>query len=535
MDVITPSDSPDPHKDEEWVFGDDEHGILTAVEKGATHLWANTVLFANHPLQTSSKLDDIVKNVKVIGQPPKLVEIFDDKYFVNDKLRAKGTFTLPDFRLIRDGSQIEDVLSDWNSYPVVGKPVRGRGSHGVKVCQTQDELRNHCQDLVSQQSSVIVEQYLQGEEATITVMPPPNDASPEGKDTPWAMPVVKRFDHMDGIAPYNGIVAVTQNSRVVSKEEHENDKTYQEAQRQCIEVARLLNCTAPMRIDVRRFTDDKDSAFALFDVNVKPNMTGPGRPGRDDQACLTAIAAAGIGWDYATLLENIVKTGRTLEELRNVAKKASNNFFPPPTDTYSEDIAAILTFRPPSLEPRLAPEGGRGFIPETHRFNISPKRRERAVDNFRVRWLHERQEVGVAIETGERMVECCRCSFKRLKCDNGVTYANCSESGMPCVRDNVEKDIAKSAKDEEKDMGKDEASDGAEDEPLSELTELPRVKQAKRERGDTQDAVTEDAEDKGEDEDVPGLLEISTFQNTATIPEPKARKRRTRRNRRARQ
>lgn len=47
-------------------------------------------------------------------------------------------------------------------------------------------------------------------------------------------------------------------------------------------------------------------------------MTGPGRPGRDDQACLTAIAAAGIGWDYATLLENIVKTGRTLEELRNV-------------------------------------------------------------------------------------------------------------------------------------------------------------------------------------------------------------------------
>lgn len=267
MDVITPSDSPDPHKDEEWVFGDNEHGILAAVEKGATHLWANTVLFAHHPLQTSSKLDDKVKNVKVIGQPPKLVEIFDDKYYVNDMLRAKGTFTLPDFRLIQDDSQIDDVLSDWTSYPVVGKPVRGRGSHGVKVCHTQDELRNHCQDLVSQQSSVIVEQYLQGEEATITVMPSPNDGE---KNTPWAMPVVKRFDHMDGIAPYNGIVAVTQNSRVVSKEKHEQDKNYQESQRQCVEVAKLLNCTAPMRIDVRRFTDDKDSAFALFDVNVKP-------------------------------------------------------------------------------------------------------------------------------------------------------------------------------------------------------------------------------------------------------------------------
>lgn len=30
-------------------------------------------------------------------------------------------------------------------------------------------------------------------------------------------------------------------------------------------------------------------------------MTGAGRPGREDQDNLTAIAAAGVGWDYATL------------------------------------------------------------------------------------------------------------------------------------------------------------------------------------------------------------------------------------------
>jgi hypothetical protein len=45
-------------------------------------------------------------------------------------------------------------------------------------------------------------------------------------------------------------------------------------------------------------------------------MTGPGRPGRENQASLTALAAERLGWDYPTLLRNILGTARTLEELR---------------------------------------------------------------------------------------------------------------------------------------------------------------------------------------------------------------------------
>lgn len=73
-----------------------------------------------------------------------------------------------------------------------------------------------------------------------------------------------------GIAPYNGIVAVTQNSRCVSAKEHEEDPSYGEIQRQCVEVARLLQCKAPIRVDVRRSENDRSSPFALFDVNMKP-------------------------------------------------------------------------------------------------------------------------------------------------------------------------------------------------------------------------------------------------------------------------
>lgn len=35
-------------------------------------------------------------------------------------------------------------------------------------------------------------------------------------------------------------------------------------------AAELLGVTAPIRIDVRRYSDSPDSSFALFDVNMKP-------------------------------------------------------------------------------------------------------------------------------------------------------------------------------------------------------------------------------------------------------------------------
>ena len=45
-------------------------------------------------------------------------------------------------------------------------------------------------------------------------------------------------------------------------------------------------------------------------------MTGPGRPGREDQASLTALAATAIGWDYATLLEKILASSAPLNVWR---------------------------------------------------------------------------------------------------------------------------------------------------------------------------------------------------------------------------
>jgi D-alanine-D-alanine ligase-like ATP-grasp enzyme len=252
------------------VFPDTDVGILSAITKGATYIWANTILFSSHPLQTSPLLDPYQDTVQIIGQPPNLVERFDDKELVNSILRKMGNFTLPRGWSITKSSSGEESLGERLKemklpYPVVGKPVRGRGSYGVRVCSSLPALQTHIKDLFNYSPMVMIEEYLSGEEATVTVMPPGN-----GRNRYWALPIVTRFNHSDGVAPYNGVVAVTANSRVVSENDYEADGRYGEAARECEAVAKLLGVAAPIRVDIRRFSDKPGERFALFDVNMKP-------------------------------------------------------------------------------------------------------------------------------------------------------------------------------------------------------------------------------------------------------------------------
>ncbi|CAG7925644.1 unnamed protein product [Penicillium olsonii] len=308
INIVTPSASPQVSLHEGWCFSDTEEGILSAVNGGATHLWANTIVFESHPLQQSSKLEPIASDIYVVGQPPRLVESFDDKLFLNDKLRELSGYTLPCSWSISTSDDLEEFASSIEKFPVVGKPVRGRGSHGVKVCDNPSQLKQHLETLLQESPLVLVEEYLTGAEATITVMPP----TPKRPEY-WSMVPVVRFNHVGGIAPYNGTVAVTANSRIVNDVEMQ-DPAYGKIMDECVEVARLTGATAPIRVDVRRFS--AGSEFALFDINMKPNMTGPGRPGREDQASLTAMAATALGWDYGTLLEEILASAQSLASFR---------------------------------------------------------------------------------------------------------------------------------------------------------------------------------------------------------------------------
>ena len=308
--VVTSDEQPDPAKHAGWAFPDHLDGINSALKKGANVLWTNTIMFSEHPLAADKDILESYPDIKVVGQPPAIVNMFDDKAYTNDLLRKTGRFTMPSaWTISADDPKHKEILASI-PLPAVGKPVRGRGSHGVKVVRTLQELVDHVEALFKESPIVLVEEFLAGEEATVSVLPP------TGTQGYRALPAVIRTNHIGDIAPYNGVVAVTANSRAVRPEEADADAAYARAGRECENVAELLGCKAVMRIDVRRRKAGGD--FVLFDVNMKPNMTGPGRPGRDDQACLTLLAAEAIGWDYKKLLLNMLGSAVPIKEWRSI-------------------------------------------------------------------------------------------------------------------------------------------------------------------------------------------------------------------------
>jgi D-alanine-D-alanine ligase len=296
--VATPRQNPDPAEAMDWVFPDTDAGIDAALSAGATLLWANTVLFAGHPLER------VMDRCWIVGQLPAAMQAADDKFVTNAMLRAAG---LPVAASIlaapqaRPGLAAFDVLTPSRlgdlglPFPLIVKPVRGRGSQGVTLVQDHAALLLAARELVASQrfgDELIIEQFLDGTEMTVTVMPQ------AGVHAPWPLPPVARFNHHDGVAPYNGIVAVALNSRALTEEESAMPQVAAMLDA-CVAAARLVEARAPIRIDCR---EDADGVLRLFDLNMKPNMTGAGRPGRDDQDSLSAIAARALGWRFDDLL-----------------------------------------------------------------------------------------------------------------------------------------------------------------------------------------------------------------------------------------
>jgi D-alanine-D-alanine ligase-like ATP-grasp enzyme len=291
-----------------------------ALRNGAQILWANTVLFSSHPLTKA------LPYVKIVGQHPEKVEQFDDKWMTNELLRQAGLPVVSGCKVssdVRPDSYCPEELTErlltelGLHFPMVLKPVRGRGGQGVLRIPSLDVLRQAVNALMSATysdrrgshslygESLILEEYLPGEEITVTVMPPGTyevDARTVVFAEHWSLPPVARLSHQNGIAPYSGTLAIKHNSIVLTPEETVDTKI-RAVVVACTRAAQIVGATAPIRIDCRQ---NDQGIFSLFDLNMKPNLTGPGRPGRDSEDSLTAMAAEAIGWSFSDLAKNIL-------------------------------------------------------------------------------------------------------------------------------------------------------------------------------------------------------------------------------------
>ena len=235
--------------------------------------------------------DRYIGKVKVIGQKCSDVQTYDDKYYTNHILLEHGLDVVNDVSV----KSADEYNGD---FPCVIKPIRGRGSQGVSVIENKEQLDKVINKLVADKiygSEFMIEPYLDGDEITVAVFP----ADSEHKK-PYCLPPVSRFNYQNGIAPYSGKVAVSENSKAV-----ENIEEYTDIIHNCEKAYEILGLKAPIRIDCRK---NKDGKYLMFDVNMKPNMTMATRVHRQNQDSLMMLAAEKAGYSRIGLIELFLNT-----------------------------------------------------------------------------------------------------------------------------------------------------------------------------------------------------------------------------------
>jgi D-alanine-D-alanine ligase len=318
-EVLTPVRNPRPDVDADWTYPDTLDGITQAVSDGAEILWANTSLFDEHPMADFGSRDGLY----VVGQPLDVVEKFEDKKVCQAAISAIGV-PVPVQALVNVETgpakgQVEAAVSTKKlTFPIIVKPVRGRGSAGVKVVDSVAEAAEHIESLVGPKfgSKFLLEEYLSGRELAVTVMPPGTYETADGvcsEATHWPLPAIERTGHHGGVMPFSGVVPIQSNSKPAG-----DDDQLREFGRHAVRVAQFLKATAPIRIDCR---EDANGVIKAIDINMKPSMTGPGRPGRQQMINLSAMAAEVIGWSYTEMLAAIAVNAAPIRRITRPAPR----------------------------------------------------------------------------------------------------------------------------------------------------------------------------------------------------------------------
>lgn len=91
----------------------------------------------------------------MIGQDPRDTERYEDKEWINGWLAGQEGLrdVFPRSLLLHTAADNVEELG----YPVVVKPVRGRGSHGVTLVKNDDEFQKALETLLKESDAVLCE------------------------------------------------------------------------------------------------------------------------------------------------------------------------------------------------------------------------------------------------------------------------------------------------------------------------------------------------------------------------------------------
>jgi D-alanine-D-alanine ligase len=211
---------------------------------------------------------------------------------VSKQLYEKSGLFVPPFIVI----QRDDVLDPHEctkrlGLPLVVKPVSSGSSVGISIVKSTDSLKDAVDKAFVEDSSVLIESYIDGIELTGGVI---------GNDKPEALPIIeiipdKSHEFFDYEAKYTaGITQEICPARI-------DDALTQKAQAAAITAHKALFCKGYSRTDMIL----KDQDIYILETNTIPGMTA---------TSLLPLAAGTAGISFSSLLDRLIELSMTVSQ-----------------------------------------------------------------------------------------------------------------------------------------------------------------------------------------------------------------------------
>lgn len=140
-------------------FNENDSVEKRAIELHEIHNFTNIVALAEIDVLRTARLR---KKLQLPGPKPPEVKFFRDKYKMKQLAQKRG-IPVANFRRMNNAIDLIEFIED-NQFPVVVKPIDGRGSAGVEILQNDEDLNRYLNsgDL-AKHGPRLVEQFIEGD------------------------------------------------------------------------------------------------------------------------------------------------------------------------------------------------------------------------------------------------------------------------------------------------------------------------------------------------------------------------------------
>ncbi|ASF39716.1 MAG: D-alanine--D-alanine ligase [Halobacillus sp.] len=211
-----------------------------------------------------------------------------------DKAKSKQIFSLNGLQTANSKTfdvtgllNMSDIVEDIKKHfptPFVIKPNQEGSTLGLTIVKNEGQIEKAVQTAAHSDSTILVEDYVQGREVTVPVI------GQKGKETPLpVIEIIPKNDYYDFDSKYKP----GGSEHIVPAKLPDNltDRLKQEA----VKAHQLLGCEVYSRVD---FIINEKGEPVILEVNTLPGMT---------PTSLFPDSAKEIGWSYDDLIEKFVE------------------------------------------------------------------------------------------------------------------------------------------------------------------------------------------------------------------------------------